>query len=272
MTQRKLSLEDRKDFEKTALYNQWDSFYHYFPLVCAMSETSKKKWWWDDTFGDLWCGQDECFIASDAVEVYFEKKCIDRVWVMPYRCHRTIARSELYDINYIYDLEQTIQIKNFRKNVQRFEKEHNHMWVDVGDEGDARAVIEKWYGNSKRKEFTDFGYTLWFAEHLRHSKRTFPDLRSRFVFVNDEPVAWSLWGTLNSETGIHVICKDIGWPYLQDYTRMMTYKDMIEAGLKTVNDGSDCGEHGIRMYKLKLRPKFIIPLWTWMMELGDRVE
>ena len=129
--------------------------------------------------------------------------------------------------------------------------------------------MKRWYEISEREQFTDFGYTEW----LTHNFHEFvPDLKPRVVTVEDVPVAFSLWGTIRPGLGIHLICKDIGWPYLQDYIRYRTYLEMKEAGIKLVNDGSDCGEAGIRAYKSKLRPRFIIPIYSWISTLPEDRE
>jgi len=265
MTNDKITLEDRSLFEQNVTSQHWDTFYHYFPLVFAMSKTTGTKWHLDDTFADLWCDKDEVFFVGPNIknwDIEMTDFLPKRVWIGPNKTDIKSYRNELYDVNYIFDLKETVQIKNFRKNVNRFINEHNPEWVPTTNSEEAWEVVKQWYRTSKREEFTDFGYTQWLTQNFA----IFPDIHRKIVKINDKAVGFSLWGHLNDQMAIHVIAKDTGIPYLQDYLRMMTYKDMIEAGYQTVNDGSDCGEHGIRMYKMKLRPKLIVPIWSWVLK------
>lgn len=169
--------------------------------------------------------------------------------------------NELYDVNFIYDLAITLKVKNFRKNVKRFQR-FKPMYGEPDNPEICWQVVKQWYQKSNREEFTDFGYTRW----LTLNYEEFDDLHPRIVLVDGLPMAFSLWGELREDLGIHLVCKDVGWPYLQDYTRYRTYEEMKALGFNMCNDGGDAGEEGIRIYKTKLRPKFIVPVWSWARE------
>jgi len=262
---RRLRKSDREVIDAYFRQQRWDTFYHYFPLMYAISETGPVITFEPDA-GRLWVVPDEELYCPSWGAGYFQYPTIaEKVWVGPHPCPMRLGRSELYDVNYIYDLERTLRIKNFRKNVRRFEREHRSVSYEVLSPDDspiARYIVERWYEISKRSEFTDFGYTMWLSDRFGE----FHDLRARVVYADGEPVAFSLWGVLRPGLGVHLVCKDVGWPYLQDYARYMTYREMLGEGLVMANDGSDCNEHGIRMYKLKLRPRFIVPIWSWVRE------
>ena len=270
---RKLQKGDREAVEAYFRRNRWETFYHYFPLLYAISESTQPLMI-DAFLGKIFD------ITINEKEYYFEpsmwrptkpyiEEGLEKVWIATRKCPIEPAKDwkdELYDVNYIYDLDYTLGIRNFRKNVKKFEKAHPDNYYGVEPlrdrEGKAWEIVKKWYQISQRSEFTDFGYTEWLTKNLE----VFEDLNPRVILVGDEAVAFSLWGTIRSGLGIHLICKDIGWPYLQDYTRYCTYLEMKEAGIELVNDGSDCGEAGIRAYKSKLRPKFIVPVYSWIRE------
>jgi len=263
--------------------NRWETFYHYFPLLYAISESTVGLTT-DKMFGTIHMvgledEPDEQYFASRQIgrldAFYQTLKHSSKVWIGPHRCPIDGWWDELYDVNYIYDLEYTLGIRNFRKNVKKFEKAHPDIrWLTPdGDEEGVHThrgyighhgweVVKQWYKISSRKQFTDFGYTEWLTLNLDE----FLDLKPRLLCIDEKPVGFSLWDKLTEDTGIHLICKDVGWPYLQDYIRYRTYLEMKEAGLKYCNDGSDAGEAGIRAYKSKLRPRFIIPIYSWVRE------
>ena len=244
------------------------TFYHYFPLIYAMSE-STEKFFISEIYahGDLFVGDNkrECYIPSlyeESAESLFRDEELNKIWIMsrpPERLQHLI-KHEVFDVNYIFDLSETIKIKNFRKNADRFIKENNPVYSYVSAPETAWEVIKQWYQKSKRDEFTDFGYTRWLSQNYEE----FEDLRARLIYVNYKPVGFSLWGSLSKTEAVHLICKDVGYPYLQDFIRKQTYREMLLSGFKTVNDGRDCGIHGIRMFKMKLRPKYILPIYSWV--------
>jgi len=207
---------------------------------------------------NIWAGKDELYIEGDAL---FEDEQVRKLWISQTKAPMG-WRTELYDVNFVYDLETTLKIKNFRKNVNKFIRDHPHIeYTRTSDEYQGvYKVVKRWYEKSHREEFTDFGYTMWLVSNFA----TFEGLRGRIILDEGEPIAFSLWGELNEGLGIHLICKDVGYPYLQDYTRYMTYSEMLEKGFRLVNDGSDAGEHGINVFKHKLRPKFILPAYSWV--------
>ena len=233
------------------------SFYHYFPLMMALSEsTIELRVESTPTGHRVWVSDTELYCRPVYAKI---PKSVKKIWVSTVRPPMT-WKPELYDVNFIYDLKETLQIKNFRKNVQRFLKEHpDAYYTEAGPIG-ATEVVEAWYKRNKQQEYYDFGYTMWLAGFFG----LFEDLRARLVKVAGAPVAFSLWGQIDNQTAIHLICKDLGWPYLQDYARYMTYEEMLEQGFTEVNDGGDAGLHGLRVYKLKLRPKLIIPIYSWV--------
>lgn len=258
---RKLQISDREAMEAYFRRNRWDTFYHYFPLIYAMSEVNEEPFEYDPEFNQLWTGKDELLYPAS---IYRK-----RVWIGPNKCDARAGgygwKNELYDVNYIYDLEQTLQIKNFRDNVKKFHQKHvsGGEWHKLdGPDPRALEVVSRWYSTSQRENFTDFGYTMWLLENFH----LFPDLRARLLCLDEKAIGFSLWGQLTEGTGIHIISKEVGMPYAQDVLRAFTYQEMKEAGLKYCNDGSDAGEHGIMVYKHKLRPRYIIPIYSWIRE------
>lgn len=252
---RELRKEDRAWIEEAFRRRHWDSFYHYFPLMYAISESTEKILVDSDV---IRAGKD-LYVPPLSGEV---PEDAERIWIALERPSSDGWSYELYDVNFIYSVDTTLKIKNLRDNVRRFEREHDQIDYVEAKPDEAVEVVSRWYQKSPRKSFTDFGYTIWLAENFRE----FPDLRARVVEVQGRPVAFSLWGELDQERGlaIHLICKDVGWPYLQDYTRYRTYQEMAAWGFKYVNDGGDAGLEGLRIYKLKLRPFLIIPIWSWV--------
>jgi hypothetical protein len=209
---------------------------------------------------------------------------VNKVWVttvLPRRRQILNWDVELFDINYVYHLETTLQVKNFRDNVRRFEERvpHETIWSKgfhsgiesgnyIGDDladstfaGDtALSIVKEWYRMNK-EDVTDFGYTLWLSQHFWW----FPDMRCIILKVNSKAVGCSIWGVLDRDTAIHLICKTTtGDLYSNDFLRYETYKQMKQLGYVYCNDGSDCGSDGIAAYKRKLRPKFIIPIYSWI--------
>jgi len=253
---RKLQIRDEKVITMFCRQEGLDSFYHYFPLMYAISESGANLKI-DENF-DVWAGEKELYIEGEAV---IEKPNeVKKVWVSlmkaPYGW-----RTELYDVNYVYDLAVTLQIKNLRKNVNKFIRNHKELsYARPPNPETALDIVGEWYKKSDRQKFTDFGYTMW----LTRNHDAFKSLHPRLVCEGATPVAFSLWGELSENLAIHLICKDVGWPYLNDYVRYMTYSEMRDKDFELCNDGGDAGEHGIRVYKTKLRPKFIIPVYSWV--------
>jgi hypothetical protein len=215
-----------------------------------------------DDQGSIWYGKDLLFPNPSEKDLSIELM-VKKVWIATSKCPWEGWRNELYDRNFIYDLAVTLQIKNLRENVKHFEREHpNAIYEYAEDPNVVWEVVKKWYSISTRKEFGDFGYTEWLTKNFK----TFEDLHARQMMENGKCIAFSLWGQLYKDTAIHVICKDLGWSYLQDYTRFKTYEEMLSWKFEWCNDGGDAGEDGIGIYKQKLRPKFILPVWSWCRE------
>jgi len=261
---RQLALSDRRSVEAYFRRNSLDTFYHYFPLLYAISESTETL-----VFGGSTSGRFRLLVQS-ADEYYYQPEVVlprefRKIWITPYKLDGEQWRSELYDVNYIYELDYTLGLRNFRKNIKKFKKNDGGggQWYKL-DKPDPRAleVVKRWYSISQREDFTDFGYTMWLLDNFH----LFPDLNARLLCIDEKPVGFSLWGKLTEDTGIHLICKDTGVPYVQDVLRGFTYQEMKEAGLKYCNDGSDCSVPGIRAYKSKLRPRFIIPIYSWIRE------
>ncbi len=254
-----LRLNDRAKIDSYLSKIPQKTFYHYFPLILAISESSDKKMWLDDENSYI-----NLIVGNVVKELYLEPLkpnfMVNRIYVSPNKCpYQSFFKSELYDSNFIYDLETTINIKNFKANVKKFEQRNHQIYITLGNYQDDLEVIKEWYKKRPNTEFTDFGYTLWLIKNYQ----LFNDLHPNVVYLGKEPVCFSLWGELDDETAVHIISKDKGIPYLQDYIRMKVYKEMLEKGFKYVNDGGDAGSHELRRYKQKLRPKFILPIWSW---------
>ena len=257
---RKLSPSDREILDEYFERQGWNTFYHYFPLIYALSEGAVEMKF-DEDAGALWVGENELYFPHWNKERFGFPELARKVWIGPYPCPSWMGRSELYDVNYVYSLTTTISIKNFRKNARRFERTYPTVeYAEAKRPEECWEVVKRWYRRSAQETFGDFGYTEWLAWNYD----VFPDLRARVVRVEGSPVAFSLWGELREDLAIHLVCKDLGWSYLQDYTRFQTYSEMLEEGYDAVNDGSDCGREGLRIYKLKLRPRFIIPIYSWV--------
>lgn len=231
---RKLQVVDRIKVEEN-LFPEYRTFYHYFPFLMA-----------NELNIDLNIEDDE-----ENIIIPFQKPK-QPVLIAPYHAD---GRSILYDSDYIYKLEETVHIKNFRANIKKFDRD-NKFELKKATESDAKEVIIDWY---KKKKTEDFNYTLWFINNLKK----FRDVHADIGYINDKPVAFSLWGELMDDTAVHIVSKDKGIPYLQDKMRMETYYDMLDRDFTHVNDGGDQGQHSLRMYKLKLRPVLINPIWSW---------
>lgn len=255
-----LTLKLQKYIEPLLKREPLPSFYHYYPLIYALSETVESRFTLnlDNISEGIYVNDKELYLQLKNEPI---PESIKKVWIST--SPKVGFEAELYDVNFIYDLDVTLQVKNFRDNVEKFKKEHqNVFYAEPSDPELGWSVVKEWYLKSGRGEFTDFGYTRWLT--LNYAE--FEDLHPRVVLVDERPVAFSLWGELGEGLGIHLVCKDIGWPYLQDYTRHMTYSEMKALGFNMCNDGGDAGEDGIRIYKLKMRPKFIAPIYSWVRE------
>lgn len=233
---RELETSDRKTIDSEIEIVPYKTFYHYFPYMQANQALTDGK-----------------RVYADEKTLYFSTKDTKLgVLVAPYLID---WRSSLYDTNYIYKLEETIAIKNFRANIKKFDKV-NSFELHKATQGDAYKILLDWY---KKKKTDDYGYVKWFVENLDLYK----DIHADIGYINANPVAFSVWGELWTDTSVHIISKDRGIPYLQDKMRMEIYNDMIDRGFVYCNDGGDAGVHTLRMYKLKLRPRYIIPIWSW---------
>ena len=253
---RNLRIEDEKIISEFCRQEALESFYHYFPLMYAISESTHQLK--IDEQDNVWADDEELYI--EGVAILEEPEKVKKIWVTLQKAPWG-WKSELYDVNFVYDLKTTLQIKNFRKNVKKFLRDNGRLsYGEPFDSKECWEVVKTWYEKSNRKAFTDFGYTKWLIENYHR----FNPIHPRVVSRDGKPLALSLWGELTEETAIHLICKDVRVPYLQDYIRHMTYSEMLEKGFETVNDGGNCGEQGIDVFKQKLRPKFILPVWSWI--------
>jgi hypothetical protein len=250
---RQLRIEDRYDIDDFYDFVPQRTFYHYFPLLFAISESDQRLNYDESSPNKIFVDWLEPYYAAGEQSIGVKK-----VWIAPYKTTRGMD-SVLYDSNFIFDLKRTLDIKNYRANIKKFEAENHKFSFLEANETDAITVIKRWYERHK-ESCTDFGYTLWFAKNLK----LFPDIHSNIAYIKDEPVAFSLWGELDKETAIHIISKDRGIPYLQDYIRHLTYTEMLSKGFTMVNDGGYSGDDGLRRYKEKLRPEFIIPIYSWV--------
>lgn len=249
---KKLSLDDRSWFEETYGGLSLPSFYHYFPLTLAISETTTT----------LYRGDSGVYV--DERKLYLLPKnlsCVNKVEKIEISTLELDGfKTSVYDVNYFYDLKETVEIKNFRDNVKKFVRDNKAEFKEA-DKEDVFEVIKVWYEkhkNSNNSQMEDFGYTLYFAENYS----LFDDLKVRITTVDERKASVSIWGGLNETVAVHLISKDLGIPYLQDYTRMETYNEMLKEGYRIVNDGSDVSLSGLRIYKTKLRPRYIIPIFS----------
>lgn len=263
---KKLSLSDRELVENRLREVNQDSFYHYFPLILAISETNDEPLYVDSK-GNLWVGK-------EAKELYFEgsEDALERayrVWISQNLPPRNWGYASLYDVNYVYDLKTTLNLENFRDNVKRFEKSNSNVCVKSFENSfvrDALKVLEEWYSKRKeRKTFSDFGYTTYLVSRFSDF---YDELRGIIAYRRDVPVGISLWSDSRPVIGIglvsnHLVCKTRDLPFLHDFLRYETYCRMRDEGVDCVNDGSDLGLEGLRTYKLKLRPRLIFPIWSW---------
>jgi len=227
---RELSLSDRPIIDKYFERIPNRNFYHYFPYILAQETTVYID---EHKANPLYLDSDTLLFSSNKFE-----------------------GSTLFDKNYIYKLENTIDIKNFKANIKKFDREQSFSFKPATKE-DATAVIDDWYGKHSQTEDAD--YTIWFAMHFD----TFPDIHANIGYINGKPSAFSVWGELTEDTSAHIVSKTTGTTYLQDKMRMCVYNDMIEKEFVFCNDAGDNGIHELEMYKRKLRPEFIIPIWSW---------
>jgi len=254
----RLSLEYKDIVEEIFKEDKSKSFYHYFPLLYAIDQST------ESIFIDSYC--DGVVWSKYPTELYYIfdgeiPETVEKVLISERKSPWGWI-DEIYDVNFIFDIDTTVDIKNFRDNIKKFLHQNPNIEYIPATQEMAVEMVSDWY--KKRQNggvsYTDFGYTYWLAKNFQ----IFEDIRARAVILNGKVSAISMWGKLDNNIGIHLICKDRGIPYLQDYTRFQTYNEMKDIGLKYVNDGSDCSQEGIRVYKQKLRPKFIIPIYSWI--------
>jgi len=174
--------------------------------------------------------------------------------------------TRLFDVDYVYKLRDTLSVESFRKNAERAES--RKLSISFQIPSDTPEVVPQiaewlmnWYKNRLGQTHYDFGYVMWIAWNMNW----FNDLRV-FLAVDRkyEVRGVSVIGKLCPGRAIHLICKADDVPYLSDFLRRETYYwAFSEKGYEYVHDGSDVGLPGLRKYKLKLRPRFILPIYSW---------
>jgi len=215
---RKLRVSDEASVSEFCNVGGWDSFYHYFPLMYAISESTQPLL--IDEHLNIFAGAGELYIEGEAL---LDDDELQKVWVSLGKAPRGWS-TEMYDVNFIYDLETTLAIKNLRMNVKKFIRDNPNIEYSKAksnsDEGLYPVIL--WYEKTDRRTLTDFGYTMWLTKNYNK----FQDLQPRVVKINGRIVSFSLWGRLSEKLGIHLICKCDPVTYLNDYTRYMTYEEM----------------------------------------------
>lgn len=164
----------------------------------------------------------------------------------------------LYDREYVYDIQTTLDVKNFRDNAKRFVRDTFPIKIEPLQKSNQLPSIEmlkQWY-QKHYAALQDFGQTIYTLEHFSDL-----GLEGDVFYINDAVKGISLYQT-NMTKAIHITSKDMGQPFLQDYMRFYTYEKLLDKGVTTVYDGSDCDDQGLAVYKLKLRPKLIIPIYS----------
>lgn len=272
-----LKLEDRSKIEPLL---SKDTFYSHFPMIMAMSCNQDKpfKYCFTKNYGflstsypiDLLClwGDHKNLIFPVQDHDFPLYHYVNKVHISTKRTKREEYINKEFGRDYIFDLQETIDIKNFKHNYKRFERNHPSVeWVRA-EMSDAFYFIEKWFIKRYKKlgsnvEIPDLGHTVY----LTSNYDAFPELRAKVIIIQGEVKAFSLWGPLTPDRSVHIILKcDTSLTYLSDYARYRTYLDMLVDKFIEVNDGGDMGVHGLRMYKLKLRPKYVIPLYSWVIK------
>jgi hypothetical protein len=242
------------------------TFYHYYPLLCALSDSSFAPLFSDEV-GRIW---------SDAKELLFQPE-----GEVPKEVENILIATdpldgwkvEPYDNNYIYDLDQTMKIKNFRMNVKKFEqdvKEKGQEWVWKRNmsQKDILELLKQWY-SQYGKDVTDYGYTSKLVEEWNGFKSDKFDelgLQARALYIDDKIVSLSMWGKLCDGMAVYIVCKSLKAPYISyfvgDFVRWNTYIEMISYGYRYVNDGGDLGLEGLKKYKMKFRPVDVIDIYS----------
>jgi len=263
---RRIRLIDRKTFENFFRFVKWNSFYHYFPLIYVLDKTVERIYWEKDrliTRGTLGYLNIESptltvYVGNDGRELLFPsfELSTEKVWIALEK--NPLMKNDIYDVNFVYDLGKEFP-KSFRENAVRFHRDSQPIWREASPK-EALEVVENWYAGRREGEYGDFGYTIYLAKNFHRF-----ELNANVVEMKGEPKAVSIWGKLDEESAVHLVAKDLGCPYLHDYLRRKTYADMIEKGFKFANDGGAPTE-GIRIYKTKLRPFLIFPLYSWVRE------
>ena len=281
-------LEDRIEFkiedrEKIEPFLTKDNFYSHFPMVMAMNDMNDRPFKYNLTkdygLGSLHRRKNSICIWTDEEELLFPPQDIDyplyhwanKIHIANKKTNREGYTNKEFGRDYIFDLQETIDIKNFKHNYTRFERDNpNVKWEDA-KMIDAFRYIGEWFHDRYKRsksncEIPDIGHTVYLCSMYEK----FPELRAKVITIDGEIKAFSLWGPLAYNRAVHIILKcDTSLTYLSDYARYRTYLDMLVDKFETVNDGGDMGVHGLRMYKLKLRPKYVIPLYSWVIKTDE---
>lgn len=279
ITERKpLVLEDRSKIDAYLPHNH---FYSYFPLIWALMLSEGAQYFFNIRDTDLstqeqllsgedvfiWTDQDKLLLnpMHGLPESYFINEVM---FSDKYYPSSKNLNSILISKDYIYNLNEVTNIKNIRMNIKKltnskyfsdleYDKDHNKLGLNYVLEWYKQRIIDK------NEDQSDFGYTIELVKNFS----LFKDLHSRILTYNDKVVAYTLWGELNTITqrAIHIVLKcNNNIPYLADYLRDLIYKEMISAGFTTVSDGDDLGNKELTNNKLKRRPSYIIPIYSWL--------
>lgn len=266
VTTRPITPYDRKRIETALADAGYYGYYFNFPVIFSMSQTAESPFLIKDTGISpifvspdvLYCPAPRyAFLSSpsdlNGYKVMMSYSKLDNVTSPHYDADIT-----LFDREYVYDLNTTLNVKNFRDNAQRFIGDNPAVTVEClqsSNQLEAIEMLKQWYSKHSGA-LQDFGQTVYTLEHFSELGLT------GFVFyLRDEVKGVSLFRN-DILRAIHITSKDMGQPFLQDYMRYYTYEKLSRAGVRTVYDGSDCDQPGLATYKLKLRPTLIIPIYT----------
>lgn len=224
------------------------TFYHNFPLMDSIVKSEEDLY--VNTFGVKFKNTNNYFICP------FPEECNpDSISVHPVPLDG--YNNEVLENNYIYKIEDTLAIKNFRMNVKKFKNHYTDNEIDwrTPTINEMYKMLKSWY-STHFKEVYDFGYTSYMVKNFIRYQNLSPNFNVKGLYIDNEIVNLSIWTKLKHDTAVYIVCKsENGYnQFIGDYVRYLVYNSMNEAGYTFINDGSDLGLEGLKKYKTKFRP------------------
>ena len=172
--------------------------------------------------------------------------------------------------NYILDADEQISMEgrafSSRHNkISRFDRTYNwtYEYITKANMDECLAINAKWYGEREKTEEID-GEQLALKIAFEHYDAL--GLDGGIMRIDGKAVAFGIGIPFNDEIYLDLFRKalneyrDINTAFMQEFMKRHC------RGYKYINDAEDMGIPGLRLFKSKLHPKFMIPFYTVTMK------